>query len=54
VKRSITSAGRVRCALANALGDHEDFLRRTPVTPDVIVRSIEAGKRMDAGLVSHV
>ena len=40
------------CALADALGD--DLLRRTPATPDMIVASLEAGKRVDAGLTTHV
>jgi CO/xanthine dehydrogenase Mo-binding subunit len=40
------------CAIADAIGD--DVLRRTPATPDMIVESLEAGKRVDAGLVTHV
>ena len=42
----------VRCALAGALGD--EFLRRTQVSPDMILASIEAGKRVDGGLTTHV
>ena len=45
-------AAAVRCALAAAIGD--DLLRRTPVTPDMILSSLEAGKRVDAGLATHV
>ena len=36
----------------DALGD--DVLRRTPATPDMIVASLEAGKRVDSGLTTHV
>ncbi len=42
----------VLSALADALGD--DMLRRTPVTPDMILASVDAGKRVDAGLQTHV
>ena len=42
----------VLCALADALGD--DILRRTPATPDMIMASLEAGKRIDNGLTTHV
>jgi xanthine dehydrogenase molybdenum-binding subunit len=45
-------AAALRCALANALGD--DLLRRTPVMLDMILSSLEAGQRVDAGLVTHV
>lgn len=45
-------AAALRCALANAIG--EDLLRRTPVTLDMILDSLIAGKRVDAGLVTHV
>jgi xanthine dehydrogenase molybdenum-binding subunit len=41
------------CALTAALGD-DDLVRRTPATPSMIVASIDAGKRVDAGLVTHV
>lgn len=40
------------CALNAAIGD--DFLRRTPATPSMIVASLDAGKRVDEGLVTHV
>ena len=42
----------VLCAVADAIGD--DVLRRTPATPDMILASLEAGKRVDAGLTTHV
>ena len=42
----------VLSALADAIG--EDVLRRTPATPDMIVASLEAGKRVDSGLTTHV
>ncbi|PYR31581.1 MAG: xanthine dehydrogenase family protein molybdopterin-binding subunit [Acidobacteria bacterium] len=42
----------LRCALAAAIGD--DLIRRTPVTPAMILESLEAGKRVDRGLTSHV
>jgi CO/xanthine dehydrogenase Mo-binding subunit len=45
-------AAAVRCALAAAIGDA--YVRRTPVTPDMILASLEAGKRVDAGLTTHV
>jgi len=45
-------AAAVRCALAAAIGD--EYVRRTPVTPDMILASLEAGKRVDAGLTTHV
>ena len=31
-----------------------DYLRRTPATPSMIVASLDAKKRIDEGLVSHV
>ena len=40
------------CALNAAIGD--DFLRRTPATPSMIVASLDAGRRIDEGLVTHV
>jgi CO/xanthine dehydrogenase Mo-binding subunit len=40
------------CAVNAAIGD--DYLRRTPATPSMIVASIDAGKRIDEGLVTHV
>jgi CO/xanthine dehydrogenase Mo-binding subunit len=45
-------AAALRCALADAIGD--DLVRRTPVTPDMILSSLEAGKRVDNGLTTHV
>jgi CO/xanthine dehydrogenase Mo-binding subunit len=42
----------VLCAVADAIGD--DMYRRTPLTPDMIVASLEARKRVDHGLVTHV
>ena len=39
------------CALNAAIGD--DFLRRTPATPSMIVASLDAGRRVDEGLVTH-
>ena len=32
----------------------DDLIRRTPVTPAMILESLEAGKRVDRGLTSHV
>jgi hypothetical protein len=40
------------CAGNAAIGD--DFLRRTPATPSMIVASLDAGKRVDERLVTHV
>ncbi len=40
------------CALNAAIGD--DYLRRTPATPSMIVASLDAGRRVDEGLVTHV
>jgi CO/xanthine dehydrogenase Mo-binding subunit len=40
------------CAVNAAIGD--DYLRRTPATPSMIVASLDAGKRIDEGLVTHV
>jgi CO/xanthine dehydrogenase Mo-binding subunit len=42
----------VKCALAAAIG--HDIVRRTPVTVDMILASLEAGQRVDAGLTTHV
>ena len=42
----------VRNALAGAVG-HE-LLRRTPITTDMLVSSLDAGRRVDAGLITHV
>ena len=40
------------CAVNAAIGNN--FLRRTPATPSMIVASLDAGKRVDEGLVTHV
>ena len=48
----VVGAATLRCALAAALGD--DYLRRTPITLDMVLNSLEAGRRVDAGLVTHV
>jgi len=40
------------CAVNAAIGD--DYLRRTPATPSMIVASLDAKKRVDEGLVTHV
>ena len=40
------------CALNAAIGD--DYLRRTPATPSMIMASLDAKKRVDEGLVTHV
>jgi CO/xanthine dehydrogenase Mo-binding subunit len=45
-------AAAVRCALAAAIGDQ--YVRRTPVSPDMILSSLEAGKRVDNGLTANV
>ena len=45
-------AAAIRCALAAAIGD--DYVRRTPVSPDMILASLEAGKRVDRGLTANV
>jgi xanthine dehydrogenase molybdenum-binding subunit len=45
-------AAAAMCALNAAIGD--DYLRRTPATPSMIVASIDAKKRIDEGLVTHV
>ena len=38
--------------LPDLIGD--DFLRRTPAISSMIVASLDAGKRVDEGLVTHV
>ena len=48
----VAAAAALRCALAAALGD--DLLRRTPITQDMILNSLEAGRRVDGGLVAHI
>jgi CO/xanthine dehydrogenase Mo-binding subunit len=45
-------AAALRCALADAVGD--DLIRRTPVTTDMLLASLDAGKRVDHGLTTHV
>lgn len=45
-------AATIRCALAAALGD--EYLRRTPVSPDMIIASMDAKKRVDRGLTANV
>ena len=45
-------AAAAMCALTAAIGD--DYLRRTPATPSMIVASLDAGRRVDPGLVTHV
>lgn len=44
--------GAVLTALADALGD--EIFRRTPVTADIILTSLEAGARMHEALTAHV
>ena len=45
-------AAAVRCALAGALGD--EYVRRTPVGIDMILASVESGKRVDQRLTANV
>jgi CO/xanthine dehydrogenase Mo-binding subunit len=45
-------AAAVRCALAAAIGD--EYVRRTPVALDMILASLEAGKRVDEGMTTHI
>ena len=45
-------AAAVRCALAAAIGD--EFVRRTPVSVDMILASLDAGRRVDNGLTANV
>ncbi len=45
-------AAALRSALAAAVGD--ELLRRTPITADMILNSLEAGRRVDAGLETHI
>jgi hypothetical protein len=42
----------IKNALALAIG--ADSVHRTPVTLDTILNSLEAGKRVDNGLTTHV
>ena len=53
-KEPATCAGAAAaiCAVTAAIGD--DYLRRTPATPSMIVASLDAKKRVDEGLVTHV
>jgi xanthine dehydrogenase molybdenum-binding subunit len=44
--------GAVLNAIADAVG--EDIFRRAPVTPDIILTSLEHGRRMHEALRSHV
>jgi len=44
--------GAVMNAIANAVG--EDVFRRAPVTPDVVLMSLEHGRRMHEPLKAHV
>jgi CO/xanthine dehydrogenase Mo-binding subunit len=45
-------AAAVRCALAAAIGD--EYVRRTPVGIDMILSSLDSGKRTDRGLTANV
>ena len=44
--------GAVMNAIADALGD--EIFRRSPVTPDMILTSLESGKRMTEPLTAHI
>jgi CO/xanthine dehydrogenase Mo-binding subunit len=44
--------GAVLAAIADAVGD--DVFRRAPVTPDLILNSLEAGRRVHDVLTSHI
>ena len=44
--------GAVLAAIADAIGD--DVFRRAPVTPDLILTSLEAGRRTHDVLTSHI
>ena len=44
--------GSVLNAIANAVGD--EVFRRAPVTADIVLTSLEAGKRMHEALASHL
>src|SRR4029077_20304432 len=44
--------GAVLTALADAVGD--EVFRRAPVTPDIILGSLDAGKRMHDPLSAHI
>ena len=47
-----TGAAAAICAVNAAIGD--DYPRRTPATPSMILASLDAKKRIDEGLVTHV
>mgnify|MGYP000461652022 CR=1 FL=1 len=44
--------GAVMNAIANAVG--EDAFRRAPVTPDVVLMTLEHGRRMHEPLQAHL
>src|SRR4029077_12422784 len=44
--------GAVLNAIADAVG--VDVFRRAPVTPDIVLTSLESGKRMHDPLASHI
>jgi CO/xanthine dehydrogenase Mo-binding subunit len=44
--------GAILAALGDAIGD--DFVRRTPATPDVILTALDAGRRVLDPLAAHV
>jgi xanthine dehydrogenase molybdenum-binding subunit len=44
--------GAILNAIANAVGD--DIFRRAPVTPDIVLTSLDAGRRMHEPLVVHI
>jgi xanthine dehydrogenase molybdenum-binding subunit len=44
--------GAVLAAIADAIGD--DMVRRAPVTPDLVLTALEAGRRTHAVLTSHI
>ena len=46
------AASALRNALAAAVGD--ELLARTPITVDMLVNSLDAGRRVDAGLETHI
>ena len=44
--------GAVLAAIADAIGD--DMIRRSPVTPDLVLTALEAGRRVRPVTVSHI
>jgi CO/xanthine dehydrogenase Mo-binding subunit len=44
--------GAVLAAIADAIGD--DMIRRSPVTPDLVLTALEAGRRTHAVLTAHL